>query len=233
MSLFAVTLAGEIRAARAALHRAGIETHPLWLAVNHASACVADLERAERLLDSERSSAEAARAALDRAAQLFEIEAEQQRRAEEADQQEAAALAAVSGSSAARGYMPSAEGCAEFAADQQAAEIERLRKTLALAAEAIREADTLRSTAQPGEEIEDTRRRWEDAGCIEMAAVACRKAARKALASLTVFADKRSPAQQAAAVEATRTAALSLKAAIDHYRERDQRLRASKKGGAK
>ena len=198
MSLFAVTLAGEIRAARAALHRAGIETHPLWLAVNHAAACAADLERAERLLDSERSSAEAARAALDRALQLFEIEAEQQRRRDEADH-------------------------AAPALDRKAEE-QRLRKTLALADEAIREAATLRSAdLAKGETAGETALRWNEAGNIEAAAVACRKAARKALGALTVFADKRSPEQQAEAIEAARPAALALKAAIDGR---------SKKGGA-
>lgn len=82
MSLF--SLAAQIRAARKALARAGIETHALHLAANRAADCLADLERAERLLASERSSAEAAERALDRAMQLFEVEAEQQRRADEA-----------------------------------------------------------------------------------------------------------------------------------------------------
>ena len=81
MSLFALALAGEIAAARKALRLA--DPHPAWLAVNRAADCLADLERAEALLESERASAEAARAALDRALQLFEIEAEQQRRAAE------------------------------------------------------------------------------------------------------------------------------------------------------
>ena len=91
MSLFAIALAGEIRSARAALARAGIENrtaseigHPLWLAANRAADCLADLERAEALLESERASAERARAALDRALQQAEIAAEQQRRADEA-----------------------------------------------------------------------------------------------------------------------------------------------------
>lgn len=232
MTLFAVTLAGEIRAARAVLRGNDNAHHPLRLAAERAADCLADLERAERLLDSERASAETARAALDRALQLAEIEAEQRRRADEAAQ--AAAIKAASGSSAARGYLPDLAGCAEAAADHRAAEIERLRKTLALADEAIREAATLRSTPQPGEAIEATRLRWDDAGRIEAAARDCRKAARKALAALTVFADKRSPEQQAEAIEATRTAALALKAAIDAHRERAQRLRVgrSKKGGA-
>jgi len=81
MSLFSLGLAAEIAAARKALRLA--DPHPAWLAVNRAADCLADLERAERLLDSERASAEAARAALDRALQLFEIEAEQERRAAE------------------------------------------------------------------------------------------------------------------------------------------------------
>ena len=198
MSLFAVTFAGEIRAARAVL-RAAVPGSAAALApaVNHAEACLADLERAERLLDSERASAERARAALDRALQLAEIEQQQQRLAEEnqQDTEEREALAA--------------------AGINRAAEEQRLRKTLALASEAIREACALRSAAQPGETIEATRQRWDDAHAIETAAIACRKAARKALASLTVFADCRSPEQIAEAIETTRTEALALKAAID------------------
>lgn len=244
MSLFAESLAGEIRAARrAALGFAG-SIPELAAAINHAADCLADLERAERLLDSERASAERARAALDRALQQAEIKAEQQRRADEAA--DAAAIAAASGSSAARGYLPDLAGCAEFAADQRRAaeaaapafdpraEKQRLQKTLVLAEEATREAATLRSTPQPGESMEATRQRWEDAHQIETAAAACRKAARKALGALTVFCDKRTPAQQAEAIEATRTAALALKAAIDAHRERAQRSRASsRKGGAR
>ena len=199
MSFFAASLASQIGAARAALHRAGIEKHPLWLAVNNAAACLADLEHTQRLLEQDRSSAEAAERALDRAAQLFEIEQQQQRRAEEA----------------------AAEAAADAAADP---ERDRLLKTIALAEEAIREAATLRSTPQPGETAEATRKRWDEAWTIEAAARECRKAARKALAARTVFADKRSPEQQAAAIEAARTAALALKAAIDGR---------STKGGAK
>lgn len=213
MSFFTESLAGEIRAARRAAQAFPASIPALAAAINHAADCLADLERAEALLDSERASAERARAALDRALQLAEIEAEQQRRADEAA--EAAAIAAASGSSATRGYLPDLAGCAEFAADQSAAEIERLRKTIALADEAIREACTLRSAAQPGETAGDTQERWNNAHAIETAAVACRKAARKALAALTVFADKRSPEQIAAAIEATRTEALALKHAID------------------
>lgn len=210
MSLFVDSLAAQIRAARADLHRAGIENHPLWLAVNNAAACLADLERAQRLLEQERSSAEAAERALDRAAQAFEIEQQQQRRADEA---------------AAEAAAPALDPRAEK---------QRLQKTIALAEEAIREAATLRSSAQPGEEIETTRQRWDDAHAIETAATVCRKAARKALGSLTVFVDKRSPEQIREQIEATRTAALALKAAIDSQQERAQRLRVgSKKGGSR
>ena len=212
MSLFAASLAGEIRAASAEATRlaaADLLPDALRAAIHRAEDCLADLERAERLLDSERASAEAARAALDRALQLAEIEAEQQRRADEAAQ-------------------------AAPAIDRKAEE-QRLRKTLALAAEAIREAATLRNTPQPGEEIEDTRLRWDDAGRIEAAAKICSKAAGKALAALCVFPDRFTPEQVAERIEATRTAALALKAAIDAHRERAQRLRvgSSKKGGAK
>jgi hypothetical protein len=76
MSLFALTLAGEIRSGRKALAASAPgSAAALAAALNHAEDCVADLERAEALLDSERASAEAARAALDRALQLAEIEA--------------------------------------------------------------------------------------------------------------------------------------------------------------
>lgn len=87
MSLFALALAGEIRAASAEATRlaaADLLPDALRAAIHRAEDCLADLERAERLLDSERASAEAARAALDRALQLAEIAAEQQRRADEA-----------------------------------------------------------------------------------------------------------------------------------------------------
>jgi hypothetical protein len=85
MSLFALTLAGEIRSARKALAASAPgSAAALAAALNHADDCLADLERAERLLEQETASAEAARAALDRALQLAEIEAEQQRRADEA-----------------------------------------------------------------------------------------------------------------------------------------------------
>ena len=84
MSLLSIGLKAEAEAARRALNAAGIGRSEIWLAVHRAADCAADLDRAERLLDSERSSAEAARAALDRALQLFEIEAEQQRRRDEA-----------------------------------------------------------------------------------------------------------------------------------------------------
>jgi hypothetical protein len=87
MSLFAIGLASEIRSADAEAKRlasAGLLPDALRAAIHRAEDCLADLERAERLLDSERASAEAARAALDRALQLAEIEAERARRAAEA-----------------------------------------------------------------------------------------------------------------------------------------------------
>lgn len=209
MSSLALNLAAAIDSARAALRAAAPgSAADLAAALNHADACAADLERAESLLDSERASAAAALRALDRILTVRQIEADQQRRAAEA----------------------AAEAEADAAADP---ERERLLKTIALAEEATREAATLRRTPQPGETMEATRQRWDDAHQIETAAIACRKAARKALAARTVFADKRSPEQQAEAIEATRTAALALKAAIDAHRERAQRGRVGrKKGGA-
>lgn len=89
MSLIALAIAGEIRSASAEAKRlasAGLLStgSALAAAIHHAEDCLADLERAEILLDQERASAERARAALDRALQLAEIAAAQQRRADEA-----------------------------------------------------------------------------------------------------------------------------------------------------
>lgn len=86
-----VFLAAEIRSARKALaHRpagdhaaeamaaqSGDTAAALQLALRHAEDCLADLERAETLLELETASAERARAALDRALQAAEIEAAQ------------------------------------------------------------------------------------------------------------------------------------------------------------
>lgn len=120
MSLFALHLAAEIRAARKALQ--GSEASPraadLAAAADRAAACLADLERAERLLESERRSAEAAQRALDRATDLFQIQQAEQRLADEAADLAEESIRAASGSAGARGYLPSAEGCAEFAADE-------------------------------------------------------------------------------------------------------------------
>jgi hypothetical protein len=91
-------------------------------------------------------------------------------------------------------------------------EADRLHKTIALAEEAIREAAALRSAAHaPGEIAEETTARWNDAHAVETAAKDCRKAARKALGALTVFADVRTPEETAAAIEAARSAALALR----------------------
>jgi hypothetical protein len=96
------------------------------------------------------------------------------------------------------------------------AEAARLRKTIALADEAIREAAALRSAEHaPGETAEETAARWDDAGAVEAAAKDCRKAARRALGALTVFADVRTAEETAAAIEAARSAALALRDACD------------------
>lgn len=89
MSALNLHLAAEIRSADAVAKRlasAGLLNtgSALAAAIHHAEDCLADLERAEALLDSERASAEAARAALDRALELAAIAASQQRRADEA-----------------------------------------------------------------------------------------------------------------------------------------------------
>lgn len=96
-----------------------------------------------------------------------------------------------------------------------AAEAARLRKTIALADEAIREARTLRSSAQPGETAGDTQERWNNAHRIDTAAVACRKAARAGLAAVAVFPDVWSDDKIRAKIEAARAEALALKHAID------------------
>ena len=96
------------------------------------------------------------------------------------------------------------------------AEAARLRKTIALADEAIRcAADHRHRRHADGETIEETTLRWNEATAIEDAAKDCRKAARKALASVAVFRDVHAPAEIAAKIEAARAAALGLKAVID------------------
>ena len=117
------------------------------------------------------------------------------------------------------------------------AEAERLRKTIALAEEAIREAADHRSERHaPGETIEQTAARWNEAAEIEAAALACRKAARRAIRRLGIPRIG-SPKQVAQSIETARAAALNLKHAIDLAQESAQRRRvdiaAHKKGGAK
>lgn len=96
------------------------------------------------------------------------------------------------------------------------AEAERLRKTIALADEAIREAAAHRSAKHAdGETMDETGARWFEASQIEDAAKDCRKAARAALVRVTglvVTAPEDSPARW---IEIARTYALGLKAVID------------------
>jgi hypothetical protein len=97
-----------------------------------------------------------------------------------------------------------------------AAEADRLRKTIALAEEAIREAAKHRSAEHaPGETETETWARWNEAGEIETAAKDCRKAARSALAGLKVFPDLWSAEKVAAKIEVTRVYALGLKTIIE------------------
>ena len=97
-----------------------------------------------------------------------------------------------------------------------AAEAARLRQTITLAEEAIKIACDHRSAKHaPGETANETAARWDEAHQIETAAKACRKAARKALASLKVFPDLRSPEEIAEHIAAAKAAALALKAACD------------------
>lgn len=106
------------------------------------------------------------------------------------------------------------------------AEAERLRKTIALADEAIREAAKHRSADHAkGETAEETAARWNEAAEIEAAARCCRKAARAALTRVTgvvITAPERRPGCKAGSamrladwIEAARAAALGLKRAID------------------
>jgi hypothetical protein len=97
-----------------------------------------------------------------------------------------------------------------------AAEAARLRKTIALAEEAIREAAKHRSAEHAeGETMDETGARWSEAAAIEAAAKDCRKAARSALAGLRVFPDLWSAEKVAAKIEVTRVYALGLKAVIE------------------
>jgi hypothetical protein len=99
---------------------------------------------------------------------------------------------------------------------QAAAEAKRLISTIALAEEALRIAADHRSARHaPGETAEETAERWTEAAEIEEAATGCRKAARKALADLRVFPDKRTPDEIASRIHLARCAALALKAACD------------------
>jgi hypothetical protein len=102
------------------------------------------------------------------------------------------------------------------AALNPAAEAARLLNTIRLAEEAIKIACDHRSAKHaPGETIEETTARWNEAAEIETKAKACRKAARKALSDLRVFPDLRSPEQIAESIAAAKAAALALKAACD------------------
>ena len=95
-----------------------------------------------------------------------------------------------------------------------AAEAKRLRQTISLAEEAIRCAADLRSARHaPGETAGESQDRWNDASAVEIAAKACRKAARAALAGVAVFPDVWSDEEIRAKIEAARRAALALETA--------------------
>lgn len=107
-----------------------------------------------------------------------------------------------------------------------AAERERLIATIALAEEAQHLAADHRSERHaPGETMEQTTARWDEAFAIETAAEACRKAARSALAAVAVFPDVRSPDAIASKIHLARCAALALKRACDAGQEAAQRRR--------
>ena len=96
-----------------------------------------------------------------------------------------------------------------------AAEAARLRKTITLAEEALKiAADHRHRRHALGEVIEETTARWNEAGKIEDAAIACRNAARRALRRLGIPRIG-SPEDCAESIEAARSAALALKAACD------------------
>lgn len=100
------------------------------------------------------------------------------------------------------------------------AEESRLRVTIALAEAAIHEAANLRSARHAeGETAEDTRARWNEAADIEGAAVACRKACRKALARISGCVTS-APEDLPGWIEEAREAALALKATIDCHQQR-------------
>jgi hypothetical protein len=99
---------------------------------------------------------------------------------------------------------------------QAEAETKRLLSTIALAEEALRiAADHRDARHAPGETAGESQDRWTEAAEIETAALDCRKAARKALADLRVFPDKRSPEDIANRIHLARCAALALKRACD------------------
>jgi hypothetical protein len=95
------------------------------------------------------------------------------------------------------------------------AEADRLRKTLALAEEALRLAADHRSARHaPGETAAETAERWAEAAEIETAALDCRKAARAALTRITGVVIT-APEDHLARIETARAAALDLKAACE------------------
>lgn len=95
------------------------------------------------------------------------------------------------------------------------AEAARLRKTIALADLALREAADHRSARHaPGETIAETAERWMEAAEIEAAALACRKAARAALTRITGVVIT-APEDHRARIEIARAAALELRDACD------------------
>lgn len=132
-----------------------------------------------------------------------------------------------------------------------AAERERLIATIGLAEEALALAADHRSARHaPGETIEQTAARWDEAAAIEAAAKGCRKAARLALAAV---ADAPSPDALASKIHLARCAALALQRACDagqaaaaaralaagidesaaRHARHEARAKRSRKGGAK
>lgn len=110
------------------------------------------------------------------------------------------------------------------------AEKARLQKTITLAYVAIHEAAEIRNADALGETAEDTLARWGEAANIEVAAKACRKAARAALARISGCVTS-APEDLPGWIEEARKAALALKASIDDHHERAQRRRAERREG--
>jgi len=110
-----------------------------------------------------------------------------------------------------------------------AAEAKRLRSTIFLAEESVSLACGLKAEAGAlgAENLGASGALFASALAVESAAKICRKAARSALASVSVFRDVHAPEEIRAKIEAARAAALALKAACDSAQRFNASLRIS------